>query len=113
MDFTVEKMKDEDWGDVVSIYQEGIVSGNATFETEVPGWDEWDKSHLRDCRLVARADGEVVGWAALSYISSKPVYSGVVENSVYVRSSAKGAGVGKALLAAIVRESENIGIWTM
>jgi phosphinothricin acetyltransferase len=113
MKFVVEKMKDEDWDEVASIYQEGIVTGNATFETDVPTWENWDKSHLRDCRLVAKAEGKVIGWTALSPVSTRCVYSGVAEVSLYVAASTRGVGVGKALLLALIDESERIGIWTL
>jgi L-amino acid N-acyltransferase YncA len=113
MDSTVEKMKDEDWGAVQAIYREGIATGNATFETDAPEWEEWNKSHLHDCRLVARVKDQVVGWAALSPVSSRCVYSGVAEVSIYVAALARGLGVGKALLRALTEESERAGIWTL
>ncbi len=106
-------MREEDWPAVKSIYQEGIATGNATFETDVPEWEEWDKSNLRDCRLVAKSAGEIVGWVALSPVSNRCVYRGVAEVSLYVKSSARGVGVGKALLKAAIAESERIGIWTL
>ncbi len=113
MDFVVDRMEDEDWNAVQSIYREGIATNDATFETDVPEWEYWDKSHLRDCRLVARKGGQVIGWAALSPVSSRRVYAGVAEVSVYVAASARGKGVGKALLCALVEESERQGIWTL
>ena len=113
MKFVAERMKDEDWDQVASIYQEGIATRSATFETDVPTWEKWDKSHLRDCRLVARAEGKVVGWVALSPVSARCVYSGVVEVSVYIADSTRRIGVGKALLSAVIDESERIGIWTL
>ncbi len=113
MTFTIEKMKDEDWPMVQSIYKEGIATGNATFETDAPEWELWDKSHLRGCRLVAKSKGQVIGWAALSTVSSRRVYRGVAEVSLYVKSSARGAGVGKVLLRALIEESEREGIWTL
>jgi L-amino acid N-acyltransferase YncA len=113
MDFTIEKMKNEDWPIVRSIFREGIATGNATFYTEAPEWEEWDKSHLRDCRLVARAEGKVIGWAALSPFSWKRFYAGIAEASLYVASSARGIGAGKALLKALIEESEHAGIWTL
>lgn len=113
MDFKLEKMKEQDWEQVQSIYREGIVTGNATFETDVPEWDEWDRSHLRDCRLVARSESRVIGWAALSPVSTRCVYSGVAEVSLYVTASARGVGVGKALLCELIEESERAGIWTL
>ncbi len=113
MDFTVDKMKKEEWSAVQSTYQEGIATGNATFEMEVPEWEKWDKDHLRDCRLVVRANKQVVGWAALSPFSWKRFYAGIAEVSLYVTSSARGIGVGKALLNALIEESEHAGIWTL
>jgi len=113
MDVIVEKMQDDDWDTVRSIYQEGIATGNATFETDTPEWEDWDESHLRNCRFMARKGGQVVGWAALSPISSRCVYTGVAEVSVYVTASARGQGVGKALLHALIEGSEHQGIWTL
>ncbi|HUW18354.1 MAG TPA: GNAT family N-acetyltransferase [Sedimentisphaerales bacterium] len=106
-------MKEQDWEEVQSIFREGIATGNATFYTEAPEWEKWDKSHLRDCRLVARAEGKVIGWAALSPFSWKRFYAGIAEVSLYVTSSARGIGVGKALLNALIEESEHVGIWTL
>ena len=103
----------EDWDAVRAIYREGIVTGNATFETDAPAWEAWDKGHLRACRLVARAGGRVMGWAALSPVSGRCVYAGVAEVSVYVSASARGQGIGKALLGALVEESERAGLWTL
>jgi L-amino acid N-acyltransferase YncA len=113
MDFVVDKMKDEDWNAVQSIYCEGIATGNATFETNVPEWEDWDRNHLRDCRLAARKGEQVIGWAALSPVSGRCVYAGVAEVSVYVAASARGKGAGKALLRALVEESERQGFWTL
>ena len=106
-------MRDGDWGAVRAIYCEGIATGNATFETDAPAWEAWDKGHLRACRLVARADDQVVGWAALSPVSGRCVYAGVAEVSIYVSASARGQGIGRALLAALVEASERAGLWTL
>lgn len=113
MNFTMEKMKDEDWPIVKEIYQEGIATGDATFETEAPDWQEWDKSHLRDCRLVAKSGDEIIGWFALSPISERCAYQGVAEASLYVKSSARGKGAGKALLKAAIAESERLDFWML
>lgn len=113
MDFVVVKMEDRDWPEIEVIYKDGIVTGNATFETEVPDWEEWNKNHLSECRLVARSDEGVVGWAALSPVSSRNIYSGVAEASLYVATSARGMGIGKALLGQLIVESERAGIWTL
>ena len=109
----ISEMTIEDWAAVRSIYGQGIATGHATFETNVPEWKEWDRDHLPGCRLVARKGGQVVGWAALSPVSSRCVYAGVAEVSIYVAASARGQGVGKALLCALVEESEHQGIWTL
>jgi len=106
-------MKECDWEAVRSIYEEGIATGNATVEMEAPGWEEWDGSHLDYSRLVARVEGKVVGWAALSPVLTRCAYSGVAGVSVYVATSARGQGIGRALLRALVEESERAGIWTL
>jgi L-amino acid N-acyltransferase YncA len=103
----------DDWTAVADIYWEGMRSGLATFETEVPSWEEWDAAHLPDHRLVAEVDGEVVGWAALSPVSTRRCYAGVVENSVYVAEHARGWGVGLALLEALIVGAQRAGIWTI
>lgn len=113
MDFVIEKMSGQDWPDVKVIYEEGIATGNATFETEIPDWQQWDKNHLPQCRLVAKTTSKVIGWAALSPVSGRCVYNGVAEVSLYVKTSARGQGVGRALLEAVIEESERNGIWTL
>jgi phosphinothricin acetyltransferase len=103
-----------DWPAVRAIYLEGIATGNATFETEAPSWESWDAAHAAEPRLLARdAGGAVLGWAALTPVSGRCVYAGVGDLSVYVASSARGRGVGRALLLALVSESERAGIWTL
>ena len=106
-----------DWPAVRAIYEEGIATGNATFETAAPDWEAWDKGHLAAGRLVALEAGadpeRVLGWAALSPVSGRCVYAGVAEVSVYVAAAARGRGVGKRLLAALVRASEEAGLWTL
>ena len=106
-------MTSSDWPAVRRIYAEGIATGDAGFETEVPEWESWDAEHLAACRLVAVQAGEVVGWAALSPVSGRCVYGGVAEVSVYVAASARGEGVGRALLEALVDASEQAGVWTL
>ena len=113
MDLVITPMRPDDWEAVRTIYLEGIATGHATFEPDAPAWEAWDRGHLRACRLVARAGGEVVGWAALSPVSTRRVYAGVAEVSLYVQSSARGQGVGKALLQALIAESERAGFWTL
>ena len=103
----------EDWPAVKAIYEQGIAGGDATFETEAPSWDDWNRSHLEGHRLVALQDGEVVGWAALAPVSERCVYGGVTEDSVYVADAAQGRGVGRALLAELIAGAEHEGIWTI
>jgi L-amino acid N-acyltransferase YncA len=102
-----------DWPAVRSIYEDGIATRNATFETSAPAWEVWDAGRRPDCRLVARVDGQVVGWAALSPYSSRSAYHGVAEVSVYVAASARGKGLGRALLRALIEAAEAAGVWTL
>jgi L-amino acid N-acyltransferase YncA len=101
-----------DWRDVARIYEDGIRTGNATFETGVPSWEEWDASHTEH-RLIAELDGEIAGWAALAPVSERCCYRGVAESSVYVAAEARGRGVGRELLEELIRRSETAGIWTL
>lgn len=110
---TIRAMAPADWSEVVEIYREGIATGHATFNTEAPSWEDWDRGHLADCRLVAAEGGGVLGWAALSPVSDRCVYAGVAEVSVYVAGRARGRGIGRALLAALIEASEARGIWTV
>ena len=109
----VEAMRPEDWPAVREIYEEGIAGGNATFEMYAPTWDAWNRTRLRECRLVARSEDRVVGWVALSPVSERAVYRGVAELSIYVASAARGRGVGRALLHRLIADSELAGIWTL
>lgn len=101
------------WPAVRRIYQQGIETGFATFETGAPEWKDWDASHIPRCRLVARHDGEVVGWAALSAVSDRCVYGGVAEVSLYVDQDHRGQGIGSSLLRHLIKASEAAGIWTL
>ena len=113
MDSQITPMQPSDWPAVREIYAEGIATGQATFETQLPDWEKWDSSHRPDCRLIARRRGEILGWAALSPVSARRVYSGVAEVSVYVAAAARGRGVGTVLLKALIEESERCGVWTL
>ena len=108
----VRDLTPEDWPRVREIYEDGIRSGDATFETEAPEWEAWDAAHP-EVRLVAERDGEIAGWAALAPVSERCVHQGVAEVSVYVAESARGAGVGRTLLEQLVARSEEAGIWTL
>lgn len=106
-------MQPEHWPDVERIYVEGIATGNATFETESLGWEKWDAKHHQHSRLVALGGTELRGWAALSPVSTRRVYAGVAEVSIYVAEAARGKGVGRALLRGLVGQSEQNGLWTL
>jgi L-amino acid N-acyltransferase YncA len=106
-------MSAADWPAVRVIYEQGIATGNATFEKSAPAWDTWDAAHLPYSRLVAHSAGEVAAWAALSPVSSRCVYAGVAEVSIYVAARARGRGIGLALLSAVVEASERANIWTL
>jgi phosphinothricin acetyltransferase len=110
----VDAMSSDDWPAVRDIYEAGIATGEATFQTEAPPWDAWDAAHLETCRLVAREEyGTLIGWAALGRVSARPVYAGVAEVSVYVAASARGRGLGRLLLTALIDASERDGRWTL
>ncbi len=102
-----------DWPAVERIYAAGIATGNATFETTTPSWEDWDRAHHPFARLVAVDGGEVVGWAAMSPVSRRPAYAGVAEHSIYIDPARQRRGIGRALLAALIAESEANGIWTI
>ena len=118
MNYVIDQMRASDWEQVRVIYLGGIRTGQATFETEAPSWEQWDDAHLPFARLVLR-DGEkrddeqILGWAALSPVSKRHVYRGVAELTVYVAESARGQGIGRVLLEALINESERNGIWTL
>jgi phosphinothricin acetyltransferase len=103
----------QDWPEVVRIYEEGMLTGNATFETQLPSWEAWDAAHLAEHRLVVTLDDEVVGWAALSPYSDRDCYRGVAEESIYIAERVRGLGFGRQLLGALISSSEAAGIWTL
>ena len=108
----IRTLDESDWPAVATIYAEGIATGNATFEVDVPTWERWDAAHP-SLRLVAESDGAVLGWAALSPYSDRRCYRGVAEESVYVAASARGRGVGRALLGELIDRAEAEGYWTL
>lgn len=113
MDWLIEDLVPADAEEVLRIYGEGIATGNSTFEAQAPSWDKWDQGHLPSPRLVARQASRLLGWAALSPVSGRCVYSGVAEVSIYVAAEARGRGVGKKLLLGLIAASEAQGIWTL
>ena len=110
---TIEELRPDHWKGVARVYAEGIATGNATFETEVPSWEAWDAAHLPEHRFVATRDGRLLGWIALAPISARACYAGVAEVSAYVAAEARGSGLGMELLAAVISSSERDGIWTL
>jgi len=110
---TIRAMTPADWPEVARIYGEGISTGVATFEAEVPSWTTWDAGHFGHSRWVAVGTGGLLGWAALSPVSRRSCYAGVAEISVYVSAEARGQGVGRRMLQALVESAESAGIWTL
>ena len=118
MNIQITKMQPQHWQDVAHIYAEGIATGNATFQKGIPTWEEWDSSHLQNCRFVAlnvttNTEEVVVGWAALTPVSGRCVYAGVAEVSVYVTPQYSGQGIGKMLMQQLIEASETNGLWTL
>ncbi|MCA9912425.1 MAG: N-acetyltransferase [Anaerolineae bacterium] len=109
----IREMMAHDWPVVRTIYQEGIDTGLATFETEIPTWEYWHDTHLQAGRLVAEDETSMLGWAALTAVSHRCVYGGVAEVSIYIANAARGQGVGTALLNALIRCSEDENLWTL
>lgn len=109
----IQPLLPKDWEAVKRIYEQGIATGHATFETQAPSWERWDKSHLLHPRLVATDQELVLGWAALTPVSDRCVYEGVAEVSVYVADEARGRGIGTDLLQALIKASEQLNFWTL
>lgn len=109
----VRDLRLTDWPEVARIFEQGIRTGVATFETDVPSWEAWDAAHLREHRFVAEREGSVIGWIALAPVSSRCCYEGVAEVSAYVGEEARGEGIGRALLGRLIESSERAGIWTL
>ncbi|MFT3796623.1 GNAT family N-acetyltransferase [Flavobacterium sp.] len=109
----IKTITEIDYAAVSRIYQEGITTGMATFETQVPNWTDWDKSHLQNCRFAAYENGEMLGWCALTAVSNRCIYAGVAEVSIYVAQKARGKGIGFALLNHTIQESEKQNYWTL
>lgn len=111
MNITV--LTEQHYPDVKKIYEQGLATGNSTFQTSAPEWKEWDESHINNCRIVGIENDQVVGWAALTPVSGRCVYAGVAEVSVYVDEKFRGKGYGTTLLDALIQESENNNVWTL
>ncbi len=113
MSTIVRPLEPTDWPEVRRIYAEGIATGHATFEAEPPGWERFDADKRTDLRLVAEVGARILGWAAASPVSSRLVYAGVVEHSAYVDPDARGQGVGRTLVEALIARAEAAGVWTI
>jgi phosphinothricin acetyltransferase len=113
MNVVFRTMKKDDWVSVAEIYRQGIESGNATFQRDIPTWYEWNSGHIKTCRIVASIENEIAGWAALTPVSGRCVYAGVAEVSVYVSNQFKGQKIGTGLLERLISESEKEGYWTL
>lgn len=110
----ISPMLPEHWPEVERIYQDGIDTDQATFETQTPSWEAWDAGHLHSPRLVLKSNsGSIIGWAALSPVSKRPVYRGVAEISIYIDVNQAGQGLGKKLLTELIKQSESTGIWML
>lgn len=110
---TIRSMRETDWPSVADIYQQGISTNLATFQRDCPTYEEWDRAHLKTCRLVILKDEGVVGWATLAAVSSRCVYAGVAEVSIYLHNDYHGHGLGAQLLNALIAASEREGFWTL
>ena len=110
---TISTMLPQHWEAVKTIYEQGIATGNATFQTTAPSYQSWDDAHIKTCRLVATLNNEIVGWAALTAVSSRCVYEGVAEVSVYIATNARGKNIGSTLLQELITKSEQHNFWTL
>lgn len=113
LDVLIRLMNAKDWPSVSEIYRQGIETGKATFQSDIPVYSEWNAAHIQECRLVAVLDEKVVGWIALSKVSSRCVYGGVAEVSIYIAEKARGMEIGKQLLNQLILESEKAGFWML
>lgn len=113
MEIIFRTMTAEDWTSVAEIYRQGIETGNATFQQEIPNFEEWDAEHLKKCRIVCVVENELAGWAALTPVSERCAYAGVAEVSVYVADKFRGQNIGLQLLGQLIEESENENLWTL
>lgn len=113
MNYTIEEMKESDWEEISRIYLEGINTKIATFQNSIPNFEAWNNGHIKSCRLVAKSKGKVLGFAVLSPTSSRSVYSGVAEVSIYIDENYRSLGIGKALMTNLVKLSEENNLWTL
>jgi len=109
----IEKLTEKHWPEVKAIYESGLATGNANFSHQVAGWQQWDNNHVKNCRLVMMEEDAVLGWAALTAIADNCVLAGVAEVSIYVAEGRRGKGIGRQLLAELVKGSEENNFWTL
>ncbi|WP_087974399.1 GNAT family N-acetyltransferase [Oceanobacillus rekensis] len=113
MEYQISKMEEKDWEQVRDIFIQGIQTGNATFDTDAPSWEEWDRGHIHACRLVVSNGEKLLGWAALSQVSSRRAFAGIAELSIYLSVDSVGKGIGSKLIQAVIESSEAAGFWTL
>jgi L-amino acid N-acyltransferase YncA len=113
MSITIRPMTEQDWPEISLIYKQGIDTGKATFQTGIPEYIEWDAGHIKECRFVAIENDKIDGWVAISKVSSRCVYGGVAEVSIYISEGSRGKGIGKVLLDYLVSGSEKAGFWML
>lgn len=111
--YIIREMKKEDWESIKEIYNQALLEGKSTFNKDLPTYQEWNKNHLQDCRYVVERNESIIAWCSLAATSSREVYRGVVEVSIYVHQQYRGKGVGKKLLTHLCIESEKKGYWTL
>lgn len=109
----IQLITEYNFPDLVAIYKQGLATNIATFQNDLPKWEDWDKGHLRFCRISIYEDNKMLGWTALTPVSSRCVYAGVAEVSVYVSQEERGKSIGKILLTELIKQSEANGIWTL
>ncbi|WP_294205396.1 GNAT family N-acetyltransferase [uncultured Chryseobacterium sp.] len=109
----IQTIIQDHFSEVVEIYRQGLATGMATFQNEVPSWEEWDRTHLAFCRMAASENNKILGWVALTPVSARTVYAGVAEVSIYLAEGERGKGIGTLLLNALIGQSEANGIWTL
>lgn len=110
---TLREMQPDDWKQVAEIYKQALDTGESTFQTELPDYEEWDSGHLKECRLVAIQNNTIIGWVAMTAFSNRLVYKGVAQISIYIDRKYRGRGVGSLLLSVLIKQSEQLGFWSL
>ncbi|BCJ94714.1 phosphinothricin N-acetyltransferase [Anaerocolumna cellulosilytica] len=110
---TLREMQPTDWEQVAVIYEQALITGESTFQTEIPEYKEWDSGHLKECRIVAEQNNRIIGWVALTPFSNRLVYKGVAQVSIYIHEDYRGKGIGSLLISELINKSEEFGFWTL